>query len=104
MVDRSRLVKLLNMTDSQHDAEALSAIRRSNDLLRRSNTSWAELLILPDQPELVSQRKPELRRDQRHQRGRLVGALTFGETNRRFRQRHQRSGDENCESALSAFE
>jgi|HubBroStandDraft_6_1064221.scaffolds.fasta_scaffold240194_1 hypothetical protein len=59
MVDRSRLVKLLNMTDSQHDAEALSAIRRSNDLLRRSNTSWAELLILPDQPEMVSRQKPE---------------------------------------------
>jgi hypothetical protein len=58
-MDRSRLVKLLNMTDSQHDAEALSAIRKSNDLLRRSKTSWAELLMLDDRPELVSQRKPE---------------------------------------------
>jgi hypothetical protein len=59
MVDRSRLVKLLNMTESQHDAEALSAIRRSNDLLRRSNTSWAELLMLPAQPEMKFQKKPE---------------------------------------------
>src|SRR5713101_6237128 len=45
MVDRSRLVKLLNITESQHDAEALAAIRRSNDLLRRSKTSWVELLL-----------------------------------------------------------
>src|SRR5216683_3347611 len=55
MVDRERLVKLLNMTESQHDAEALTAIRRSNDLLRRSMTSWAELLTLPDQAEIAVQ-------------------------------------------------
>ena len=51
MLDRGLLVKLLNMTESQHDAEALAAIRRSNDLLRRSKTTWTELLAPPTKPE-----------------------------------------------------
>jgi hypothetical protein len=43
-VDRDRLIKLLNMTASQHDAEVLVAIRKSNALLRRNGTTWSDLL------------------------------------------------------------
>ncbi len=57
-VDKDRLVKLLNMTESQHDGEALAAIRKSNDLLRLYRASWSDVLGLsappvepPKQPE-----------------------------------------------------
>lgn len=43
-LDRELLVKLLNMTDSSHDGEALAAIRRSNVLLKQGKTTWRELL------------------------------------------------------------
>lgn len=43
-LDRDRLIKLLNMTASQHDAEVLVAIRKSNALLRRNQTTWSEIL------------------------------------------------------------
>jgi hypothetical protein len=59
-MDRERLVKLLNMTDSQHDGEALTAIRRSNALLRQSKTSWAEVLTPLNQPQQVSPPKSEV--------------------------------------------
>jgi hypothetical protein len=49
-VDKDRLVKLLNMTDSRHDGEALAAIRKSNDLLRLSRASWSDVLGLSPPP------------------------------------------------------
>jgi len=59
MVDMVRLVKLLNMTESQHDGEALTAIRRSNALLRQSKTSWEELLAPLSTPQQVSPPHPK---------------------------------------------
>ncbi len=49
-LDKDRLIKLLNMTMSQHDAEALSAIRKSNELLVLNHTSWSDLLSEPSSP------------------------------------------------------
>ena len=43
-LDKYRLIKLLNMTASQHDAEVLVAIRKSNALLRQSRATWSEVL------------------------------------------------------------
>ncbi len=43
-IDRARLVKLLNLTASPHDAEALSAARHSNEMLRAAGASWDALL------------------------------------------------------------
>jgi hypothetical protein len=43
-IDRERLVRLLRMTESDQDAEALIAIRKSNDLLRAHKTSWARTI------------------------------------------------------------
>jgi hypothetical protein len=39
-----RLIQLLGMTDSQHDSEALNAIRLANKLLKEANVTWEQLL------------------------------------------------------------
>jgi hypothetical protein len=49
-LDRYRLIKLLNMTTSQHDAEVLMAIRKSNALLRQSRATWSEVLGITPGP------------------------------------------------------
>jgi hypothetical protein len=49
-LDRYRLIKLLNMTTSQHDAEVLVAIRKSNALLRQSRATWSEVLGITTGP------------------------------------------------------
>jgi hypothetical protein len=46
-IDRSRLVKLLNLTRSNHDPEALNALRRALDLLGAAGMNWDELLCGP---------------------------------------------------------
>lgn len=43
-LDRNRLVKFMNMTESQHDAEALMAIRKANELLRLNDLDWTDLV------------------------------------------------------------
>jgi hypothetical protein len=57
-VDKDRLVKLLNMTESQHDGEALAAIRKSNDLLRLYRASWSDVLGV-SAPPAEEPRQPE---------------------------------------------
>jgi hypothetical protein len=64
-LDRERLIKLLNLTGSEYDAEALSAIRRSNALLRRHRTTWAELLAPLQEPLQTPQPRPAQARQQR---------------------------------------
>jgi hypothetical protein len=49
-LDTALLAKLLSMTDSQHDAEALAAIRKANQLLRGQAVTWSELLDRPPAP------------------------------------------------------
>lgn len=54
MFPRERLVKLLMMTTSDKDGEALVAVRKANKLLRQLGVNWQELLALPlieDEPE-----------------------------------------------------
>jgi hypothetical protein len=43
-IDRTLLLKLLSMTDSQHDAEALAAVRKANQLLRSQEATWSDVL------------------------------------------------------------
>lgn len=43
-LDRTKLIKLLMLTQSDQDGEALSAIRKANDLLKKSNKNWEEFL------------------------------------------------------------
>ena len=57
-LNRAQLIKLLNLTGSEYDAEALNAIRRSNALLRKHRTTWADLLALPQEPAKARQPGP----------------------------------------------
>ena len=64
-LDRERLIKLLNLTESEYDAEALNAIRSSNAFLRKHRTTWAALLALPQEPAKAQQPGPAQARQQR---------------------------------------
>jgi hypothetical protein len=62
-LDKDRLAKLLSMTGSDHDAEALAAMRKANELLRLNKKSWAE--VLSDPPPAVAPRAEVPRYTQR---------------------------------------
>jgi hypothetical protein len=49
-LDKDRLAKLLSMTGSDHDAEALAAMRKANELLRLHGKSWQDILTPPPEP------------------------------------------------------
>jgi hypothetical protein len=46
-IDRGRLVKLLNLTRSNHAPEALNALHRALELLAAAGMSWEDLLCGP---------------------------------------------------------
>jgi hypothetical protein len=46
-IDRERLIRLLRMTESDRDAEALTAIRKTNAMLKASGASWSDVIDLP---------------------------------------------------------
>lgn len=51
-MDKSKLVKLLNLTSSENDNEALSALRKANSILSRHGKRWDDLIkIEPDIPD-----------------------------------------------------
>jgi hypothetical protein len=50
-IDRERLIRLLRMTESDRDAEALVAIRKSNEMLRAHGVSWSDVIDLPESAE-----------------------------------------------------
>lgn len=43
--DRERLSKILGMTGSAHDGEALAALRAANELLARHRVTWADVVM-----------------------------------------------------------
>lgn len=43
-MDATKLIKLLNLTRSDHDGEALSAIRKANELLAREGRQWSDVV------------------------------------------------------------
>lgn len=57
-VDKDRLVKLLNLTASSHDGEALAAIRKSNELLQQYKSSWSEVMGLNAPPAEIEVERP----------------------------------------------
>jgi hypothetical protein len=46
-INRERLIRLLRMTESDRDAEALIAIRKTNAMLRANGVSWSDVIDLP---------------------------------------------------------
>jgi hypothetical protein len=88
-LDRNRLVKFMNMTESQHDAEALLAIRKANELLRLNDLDWTDLVDRRPSARPSSQpaSEPRDRRDPR--------ARNFNDPgNRHGSARHRRSAEE----------
>jgi hypothetical protein len=43
-VDKDRLTKLMQMTTSDHDGEALNALRMANKMLDTEKVTWGEIL------------------------------------------------------------
>ena len=68
-LNRAQLIKLLNLTGSEYDAEALNAIRRSNALLRKHQATWADLLAPPQEPAKAWQPGPAQARQRPRPRG-----------------------------------
>jgi hypothetical protein len=58
-IDKARLIKLLSRTESEWDAEVLLAIRKSNELLRASNATWADIIEPSDGPAAGVSPEPE---------------------------------------------
>ena len=52
-INRNRLIKLLGLTGSEHDGEALSAMRKANALMRDANVDWNDLLQPFDQLQVA---------------------------------------------------
>lgn len=53
-IDKERLIKLLSLTESDQDAEVLAAIRKSNEMLRASRTSWSDVIASPSMAPFYS--------------------------------------------------
>src|SRR6266705_2731853 len=56
------LIKMLGMTGSKHDGEALVAIRKANAILIENNLSWEDLLTSSSQPSRSSYATPPSKR------------------------------------------
>lgn len=44
MLDKTRLAKVLQMTTSTNDSEALAAIRKANEIIKGENLQWEDVL------------------------------------------------------------
>lgn len=59
-LDREKLTKLLAMTTSTNDHEALAALRLANAMLTREKLSWEQALAAPERTVTVTvSRQPE---------------------------------------------
>jgi len=87
-LDRKRLIKFLNMTSSQHDAEALIAIRKSNELLRLHELDWTDLIEAQTPPRAAPEPAPEPRDKPE------PSARRYNEPNARYAVRKRRRSEE----------
>lgn len=65
------LIKLMMMTTSPHDGEALTAIRKANAMLAEANVNWAEFLSAVSTTKKATDnefRKPPSQRRRQHER------------------------------------
>ncbi len=44
MKDINKFIKLMNLSESSNDAEALNAVRKANKMLRDNKTDWSTLI------------------------------------------------------------
>jgi Protein of unknown function (DUF2786) len=50
--ERAKILKLLALTASSHDGEALAASRIANKLLRRAGETWPNLIVEPTEVDI----------------------------------------------------
>jgi hypothetical protein len=67
--NRERLAKLLELTRSNSDGEALTAMRMANAMLKAANKSWSDILLPQKQPTPPPRPEPEWDNFERHVRG-----------------------------------
>jgi len=64
---KSLFIKLMSMTTSSHDGEALVAIRKANAILAEANVNWEEFLAALDQSKssymTPPSKRPQAKRD-----------------------------------------
>jgi hypothetical protein len=51
-----KLIKILSLTSSDNDAEALSAIRMANSLIKSKGLTWEEIIARPARPKIPKPR------------------------------------------------
>ncbi len=95
---KATLIKMLGMTASSHDGEALVAIRKANALLAESNMNWHEFLMsfrISDQSYMTppSKRKSQERGQERGQGG-ARRAADWGNVNSAKNDAQHTDGDE----------
>ncbi|MDE5446727.1 hypothetical protein FXV83_17045 [Bradyrhizobium hipponense] len=44
IIDRERLLKILRLTESNHDGEAIAAMRMANKLIRSAGKTWEDVV------------------------------------------------------------
>lgn len=55
-MDIDKLIKLLNLSQSPNDSEALSAIRKVNKTIKDSGVRWEDLILSSQKHEIISTR------------------------------------------------
>lgn len=61
MLDRERLIKLMMMTTSTNDAEAVAAVRKANSLLASEKTNWSDFINGVPSPRPAPPPRPPMR-------------------------------------------
>ena len=60
----ARLIKLLGMTGSDYDGEAVAAVRKANALLQAQGLTWSDVIaVVESAPKKGAWREPESWRD-----------------------------------------
>jgi hypothetical protein len=77
-LELEKVVKLLNLSTSDNDHEALLAISKANEFVRKANLTWDEIL-LKEKPK-VHAPIPEWKRGQEEARREFESNPQFGKT------------------------
>lgn len=83
MADREKIIKLMNLATSSNDAEALSALRMANNLLKKENMLWDKFLNGSGGSSSSYYQESSQERNLRHRCRELEGALATAQHGRK---------------------
>lgn len=98
MLDRVKLLKILNLTTSDNDGEALNAIRAANRMLKQAMMPWDRVLHPPKEQPKPRQERPFSHPGFSHTR------KTYEDFEREFRERHNRNKEREAAQRRGAFD